>query len=233
MFYSFVLRYQLKIETEAELDAALCEFVDHLYLEGEDSSFGQKLQAALEFERPEFAREGRLSVPRFKRALKGWRRLSPTQTRLPMLESLKSMISGIFLKFGHHEEALYNEATFSTYARPGEMLAKSHGSRCGGQKPGVSSRCHSVGAPRTGRKLKGGHLRRDIGVGRCKSHLAGSTPGCTGQGQVEEGGGRCKPMEFQPGLTCRGGEGQWSSFMQKRLQSVPTKTDMGEPAETT
>lgn len=61
MFYSFVLRYQLKIETEAELDAALCEFVDHLYLEGEDSSFGQKLQAALEFERPEFAREGRLS----------------------------------------------------------------------------------------------------------------------------------------------------------------------------
>lgn len=39
-----------------------------------------------------------------------------------MLESLKSMISGIFLKFGHHEEALYNEATFSTYARPGEML---------------------------------------------------------------------------------------------------------------
>lgn len=122
MFYTFVVRYELNIQKEADLDAALCEFVDHLFLEGEDSSWGLKLQAALEFERPEFSREGRLSLPRFKRAMKGWRLKAPTQTRLPMPEFLKSCISGVLLMEGELEKALFNETTFSTYARPGETL---------------------------------------------------------------------------------------------------------------
>ena len=113
-FYAFAVRYELDVSQEKRLDEALCEFVDHLFLDGEDVNYGQKLQAALEYERPEFSRHGR--------ALKGWRRLAPTQTRLPMLEFLKSAVSGIFLEEGHREEALYNEVTFSCYTRPGETL---------------------------------------------------------------------------------------------------------------
>ena len=121
-FYAFAVRYELDVSQEKRLDEALCEFVDHLFLDGEDVNYGQKLQAALEYERPEFSRHGRLALPRFRRALKGWRRLAPTQTRLPMLEFLKSAVSGIFLEEGHREEALYNEVTFSCYTRPGETV---------------------------------------------------------------------------------------------------------------
>eukprot|EP00913_Durusdinium_trenchii_P019682 g18503.t1 len=121
-FYAFVVKYEMDIRNENLLDAALCEYAEHLYLDGEDSHYGQKLRAALEFDRPEFSREGGLALPRFKRALKGWRRLAPTQTRLPTPEMLKACVSGIFLHKGWKEEALFNEVTFSTYARPGETL---------------------------------------------------------------------------------------------------------------
>eukprot|EP00438_Fugacium_kawagutii_P031773 Skav205360 [mRNA] locus=scaffold1956:237000:237728:- [translate_table: standard] len=54
--------------------------------------------------------------------MKGWRRLSPTQTRLPMPEFLKASISAVLIHRGMKEEALFNEVSFSTYARPGELL---------------------------------------------------------------------------------------------------------------
>ena len=76
-FYSFIIKHELPIGSEKELDAALCEFADHLFLDGEDLSWGQKLQAAIEYKRPEYARDGRLSLPRFKRAMKGWRQKAP------------------------------------------------------------------------------------------------------------------------------------------------------------
>ncbi|CAK9080024.1 unnamed protein product [Durusdinium trenchii] len=77
---------------------------------------------ALEFFRPEAARAGELRLPHFKKAMKGWRRLAPTQTRMPMVEFAKTCISGLMMSQGWHEMALYNEVTYSTYARPGEML---------------------------------------------------------------------------------------------------------------
>jgi hypothetical protein len=110
------------LDTEENLDIALCEYGDHMYLNGESNSAGHKLKAALEFFRPEAARAGVLKLPRFKRSLKGWRRLAPTQTRLPMVEFLKSCISGLMMHQGWLEMALFNEVTFSTYARPGEMM---------------------------------------------------------------------------------------------------------------
>lgn len=121
-FYSFVIRFQLAINTVDQLDVALCEFADHEYLNGEGAHCGEKLQAALEYERPEYSRHGSLNLPRFKRAMKGWRRLSPTQTRLPMPEFLKASISAVLIHRGWTEEALFNEVSFSKYARPGELL---------------------------------------------------------------------------------------------------------------
>lgn len=121
-FYSFVIRFHLDITTVPQLDIALCEFADHENLNGEGAHCGEKLQAALEYERPEYSRHGSLSLPRFKRAMKGWRRMAPTQTRLPMPEFLKSAISAVMLEKKWTEEALFNELSFSTYARPGELL---------------------------------------------------------------------------------------------------------------
>ena len=105
-----------------ELDEALCDFADELYLNGEDSHAGDKLRAALEFERPEAMRNGQLQLPRFKRAQKGWRKMAPTQVPMPMVEFIKSSITGMLIHLGEKEMALFNKVTFSTYARPGEMF---------------------------------------------------------------------------------------------------------------
>ena len=116
-YYDFVRFHLLDISREPELDAALCEYADQQFLNGESCSAGQRLQAALEFVRPEAAREGQL-----RKALKGWRRMAPTQTRLPMPEFIKSAISGVFLAQDLVEQAIFNETSFSTYGRPGELL---------------------------------------------------------------------------------------------------------------
>lgn len=121
-FYSFAIRFQLPLDKIEQLDEALCEYADHEYLNGEAAHCGEKLQAALEYERPEFSRTGSLTLPRFRRCMKGWRKMAPTQTRLPMPEFMKTAISAVFLQWNFKEEALYNEVTFSTYSRPGEML---------------------------------------------------------------------------------------------------------------
>ena len=96
-FYAFADHFELDIAKEKGLDEVLCEYADALYMEGEDCNCGQKLLAALELEMPEWHREGVLKLPRFRRALKGWRKLAPPQTRLPLLEFLKSSISGLMI----------------------------------------------------------------------------------------------------------------------------------------
>ena len=121
-FMEFARFYMLPINKGPELDAALCEYADHLFLSGETCSYGQKLQAALEYVRPETARDGSWRLSRFKRALQGWRKLSPAQVRLPMIEFLKGAVSAVFLHLGRKDMALFNELTYSTYARPGEAL---------------------------------------------------------------------------------------------------------------
>ena len=92
-FYNFVTFHMLPCQREEDLDAALRDYADELFLDGEDSHVGSKLQAALEFERPQAARVGTLHLPRFKRALKGWRKLAPQQVRMPLMEFLKSCIA--------------------------------------------------------------------------------------------------------------------------------------------
>lgn len=121
-FYNFVAFHNLSIRTEGELDIAMCDYADELFLDGEGCHVGEKLKAALEYERPEGIRSGQLMLPRFKRAMKGWRKLAPQQTRLPMMEFLKSCISGLMMDMGEREMSLFNETSFSTYARPGELL---------------------------------------------------------------------------------------------------------------
>ncbi|CAE7559605.1 ppt1 [Symbiodinium natans] len=65
-FYSFVVQYDLALSNEKELDEALCDYGDILFLDGYGSNFGEKLMAAVEFERPEFARSRGLVSQEFE-----------------------------------------------------------------------------------------------------------------------------------------------------------------------
>ncbi|CAE6963490.1 unnamed protein product, partial [Symbiodinium sp. KB8] len=94
----FVAFHLLDVSNEKGLDEALLEYCDFMFLNGEDCNYG------------------------FAERWKGGAKWHPPQVRVPMLEFLKSAVSGIMLAYGYKEMALYNETSFSTYARPGELL---------------------------------------------------------------------------------------------------------------
>ena len=65
------------------MDQALAQFFHEEFLDGGESSDAWKLMAALAFSRPDLGtRLGRL--PRAARAAKGWSRLAPARSRLPL-----------------------------------------------------------------------------------------------------------------------------------------------------
>ena len=174
-FYDFAAFHLLSLKSLEDLDKALVDYSDTMYLNGEDSHAGDKLKAALEFQRPEGVRTGRLELPRFKRALKGWRKLAPTQVRQPMLEFLKSAVSGVLLRMGKKNMALFNEATFSTYARPGELLRVFPADIV--PKNDLRLRCDNPGCHGEGHCKQGRNLRRDAHPGRQESAVVGRSDG--------------------------------------------------------
>ena len=77
-----------------EVDACLCDFCDLEFLDGKPGSEGDRLRCALEAKHPEFMSSGKLPFPRFKRAIKGWRKHAPTQSRVPLPEDVELAIAG-------------------------------------------------------------------------------------------------------------------------------------------
>ena len=69
---------------------------------------------------PDFAREGPHGLPRLARALKGWMKMAPNQTRPPMPEAiLDAMTDSLLHQQG--EVALMMQIAFSAYLRPSEL----------------------------------------------------------------------------------------------------------------
>ena len=123
--------------------------------------------------------KGSLRLPRFKRSLKGWRRLAPVQTRLPMIEFVKGAISGLLFWAGKKDMALCNETTFYTY-----LCRRSPSPQGGGfhwEEPQSSYRHPGFGPFRAGRVKQGGDLRRGQHLGRrfLAPAFGGPRPGAT------------------------------------------------------
>ena len=62
----------------------LLSFFDRLFHQGLPATHGEKLLAAVSFFLPDIFRSSVVSLPRAARALKGWRKATPTATRLPL-----------------------------------------------------------------------------------------------------------------------------------------------------
>ena len=117
-FWDFVDLHKLKVEKDTGLDDAVTDWADLEYLSGESFEVGEKLLAALE-KWALFAREARLvRLPRFRHALKSWRKNCPKRSRLPMPEEFMWLIAGTLGSAGLISEALFQVALFSTYLRP-------------------------------------------------------------------------------------------------------------------
>ena len=65
-------------------DLAIAQYLNSLFWKGEQPHKGEKFRAAWLHRYPDFGRIGSRKLPRSWRALKGWRRLCPARSRLPM-----------------------------------------------------------------------------------------------------------------------------------------------------
>ena len=107
----------------AQLEMALLDFFDGLYLDGKDVGEGAELLSALGYFRPglrQLSRSGLL--PRARLALQGWGRLAPTATRLPLPWPVLAGIAVALLVLGHPQAALASILAADAYLRPGELL---------------------------------------------------------------------------------------------------------------
>ena len=73
----------LLIDDEA-FDTVVVSFMDYLHFQGRPAAHGEKLIAAIAFFLPAFGKYGRSGLPRAARSLRGWRKLMPPLTRLPL-----------------------------------------------------------------------------------------------------------------------------------------------------
>ena len=79
---------------------------------------GQKLIAAVKHHNPQFT--ARDLFPRYKRAMKGYRKKHPLRSRPPFCKELVALLVSGALALGHRDAALRMMTCFVGYLRPGE-----------------------------------------------------------------------------------------------------------------
>eukprot|EP00438_Fugacium_kawagutii_P017034 Skav221329 [mRNA] locus=scaffold1437:52275:55350:- [translate_table: standard] len=104
---------------KTEADLVLADFMDILYLDKKNPSEGEKVLAALEF----FRNDLKGLLPRSRKALKGWRKVMPSQSRLPIPMLLVFGICMLLCAKGKMEMALKVLTDFDLYLRPGEGMS--------------------------------------------------------------------------------------------------------------
>jgi hypothetical protein len=118
----FAVHWNLAVTTAQDTDGSLVKFLTELYNKGYDLGIGERTVAGMMFCFPRFGRFGDLEMPRAHRASKGWRRLAPAKSRVPLTFYVIATISALIAAEGHRLMALWVLISFGTYFRPGSMM---------------------------------------------------------------------------------------------------------------
>ena len=102
----------------SEVDKWLADFMDVMFLEGRGAHEGEKTLAAVEFDNIDH--KGKLS--RSRRALRGWRKVMPATSRLPLPRLLAMGMAMKLYAMGLPSMALMALVAFHMYLRPGEAI---------------------------------------------------------------------------------------------------------------
>ena len=102
------------------MDWVLTAMLDDWYLEGERLNACKKAVAALVFFRPHFGRGAGCLLAGARQALRGWKRLDPPASRLPLPWAVVEMIANALLFAQEYEAALVCLLCFFTCFRPSE-----------------------------------------------------------------------------------------------------------------
>ena len=112
----------LPILTANELDRAATEFLDFAYEEGKRADYAEKLVASIQYYCPQLASSPKHALGRTRRAMKGFAKLAPHRSRVPLPWEWAAGIATIMVKEGSFEEALVLLLQFDSYARPSALL---------------------------------------------------------------------------------------------------------------
>ena len=121
-FRTFADSRRLPTEQLPDLDAAVVEYCNHAYAEGFQSDHGTKLVSALAAV-PQAAPQLRKLLPRAARAIVGWRKLSPPESRPPMPLEVACHLCLILLRHGEPLAGIAIMIGFSLYLRPLEIMS--------------------------------------------------------------------------------------------------------------
>ena len=122
-FMSFVKESRLTVGSAASMDSALCQHMTSQFLAGHPSHKGDKLVAAVCHSHAQFSKHGPQSLPRTIRAMKGWRRLAPGQSRKAWPLAVWSAVAMEMVRVHQVRMALFTLTALASYARPSELLA--------------------------------------------------------------------------------------------------------------
>ena len=105
-FMEYCQEQDLRTETSAQLELDASEYPDFRFLEGDESYVGGKLLGAKEV------------LGRFRRAVKGFAKTCPPQSRLPLPWEWAARIAAVMHRSGHSNSAV----AFATCVTPGALM---------------------------------------------------------------------------------------------------------------
>ena len=124
-YQSFLLKFEsfcrdsgLKWPLVKDVDAILADFLDVMFLDNRSAAEGEKVVAAVEFNNLKL----KGCLVRSKRALRGWRKERPPQSRLPLPRLVAAGMAMVLASQGLKSMALKVMLDHDTYLRPGESI---------------------------------------------------------------------------------------------------------------
>ncbi|CAK0792456.1 unnamed protein product, partial [Prorocentrum cordatum] len=119
-FLDFVVDHGFDLHKDEDVDEALVQLMDLMYLDGWQVDQGEKLLAAVKLGIPRFSRAGLGGLPRAARALRGFRKAAPEACRLGLPRAWVVAIVAAMLWRGRLESARRVVVMHDAYLRTGE-----------------------------------------------------------------------------------------------------------------
>ncbi|OLQ10494.1 hypothetical protein AK812_SmicGene5815 [Symbiodinium microadriaticum] len=101
-----------------DLDSLLTAYLEHIYEQGEDLSKANYVTAAVIFNRP--GSKGLAAMPMAQQSMKGWRKLCPPRSRMPIPFEATCLLVQRAVECGRKEVGLVVILIFLLYLRPSE-----------------------------------------------------------------------------------------------------------------
>lgn len=119
MFKRWALLNRRPISTHSQIDAALAHFFQDLFLDGEGVGVGNYVLAAVVFLTNNLSAE---QLPRARKCLKGWKKLAPPGSRLPLPRAVIALIIHDLVRRDKWRVGVGCMAATECYLRPGELV---------------------------------------------------------------------------------------------------------------